>query len=45
MPHECPPWWAPDELPDDYQDGTGWGRSLPQAVRLRRRLLAEIDGG
>jgi hypothetical protein len=44
MPHECPPWNAPDELPEDYRDGTGWAASLPQAVRLRRRLIAEIEG-
>jgi hypothetical protein len=43
-PHETPPWWAPDELPDDYApDGTGGNDSLPQAVKLRRKLIAEIE--
>jgi hypothetical protein len=45
LPHETPPWQAPDELPEDYRrDRTGWGDGLPQAVKLRRRLIAEIVG-
>jgi hypothetical protein len=43
-PYECPPWRAPDELPADYDNGTGWAESLPQAVKLRRRLIAELEG-
>jgi len=45
-PAEIPPWLAPDELPEDFAPGTRvWDRSLPQAVRLRRRLVAELRAG
>jgi hypothetical protein len=46
MPHETPPWWAPDELPDDWESNhhTAGDKSLPQAVKLRKRLVAEIEG-
>jgi hypothetical protein len=46
-PHETPPWWAPDELPDDYRSDSrdGLGDDLPQAVKLRRRLIAELEAG
>jgi hypothetical protein len=44
-PHETMPWNAPDELPDDYNvNGAGWYNSLPQAVKLRRKLIAELEG-
>jgi hypothetical protein len=44
MPNECPPWQAPDELPADYNNGTGWAASMPLAVKLRRKLIAELEG-
>ena len=44
LPHECAPWDAPDELPDDFRDSGPWASSLPMAVRLRRKLIAEIEG-
>jgi hypothetical protein len=46
MPWECEPWNAPDSVPDGFhpQDSV-WARSLPQAVRLRRRLIAELEAG
>jgi hypothetical protein len=45
LPHETPPWWAPDELPEGWRgNGTAGDASLPQAVKLRRRLIAEIEG-
>jgi hypothetical protein len=43
MPHETTPWNAPDELPDDW-DLAG-DKSLPKAVKLRRKLIAELEGG
>jgi hypothetical protein len=46
MPHECPPWDAPDSLPEGWRsNGTAGDASLPHAVKLRRRLVAEIEGG
>jgi hypothetical protein len=45
-PHECPPWWAPDELPEGWRsNGTAGDDRLPQAVRLRRRLVRELEAG
>jgi hypothetical protein len=45
-PHETPPWWAPDELPDGWRsNGTAGDESLPQAVKLRRRLIRELEAG
>jgi hypothetical protein len=46
QPWKCPPDQSPDELPADYvhnEAAAGWYASLPQAVRLRRRLIAEIE--
>jgi hypothetical protein len=41
---ECPAWLAPDELPERDPDRTAlYAGSLPQAVRLRRQLIAEIE--
>jgi hypothetical protein len=43
-PYECEPWNAPDELPEGWRgNGTAGDASLPQAVKLRRRLIAEIE--
>jgi hypothetical protein len=42
-PGECPPWAAPNELPEDFSPSSRiWDRSIPQAVKLRRRLIAEL---
>jgi hypothetical protein len=48
-PHETTPWQAPDELPAGYDDDAdSWHKrfrdDLPQAVKLRRRLIAELEG-
>jgi hypothetical protein len=45
QPWECPPWRAPDELPErnDPDFMHLWSRSLPHAVRLRRQLIAELE--
>jgi hypothetical protein len=45
-PWECAPWNAPDELPE--RDGQNdwihiYGGTVPQAVQLRRRLIAELE--
>jgi hypothetical protein len=45
-PWECPPWHAPDELPEDFSPGRRiFDQSLPHATRLRRRLIAELRAG
>jgi hypothetical protein len=46
-PWETPPWRAPDELPEGYHPEweNMWLASLPQAVELRRELIAEIEAG
>ena len=48
-PWEIPPWKAPDELPADYVQGNEFISSaltsLPSAVKLRRQLIAELEGG
>jgi hypothetical protein len=42
-PHEMPPWMAPDEASGSL-DGTEFYRSsLPEAVRLRRQLIRELE--
>jgi hypothetical protein len=46
MPHECHPADAPDELPEGWRsNGTAGDDSLPQAVKLRRRLITELEAG
>jgi hypothetical protein len=43
QPWECPPWHAPDQIPERDSDQTHmYADSLPQAVRLRRQLLTAL---
>jgi hypothetical protein len=46
-PHETPPWWAPDEMPErapgESPRTSAWDTTLPQAVKLRQQLKAEIE--
>jgi hypothetical protein len=43
-PWECPPWRAPDEVPEIAPGGWHmYGDSMAPAVRLRRRLIAELE--
>jgi hypothetical protein len=44
-PWEMPPWSAPDEVPErrDTEFSDIYRASLPQAVKLRRRLIAELE--
>jgi hypothetical protein len=46
-PWEVPPWRAPDELPPGFRPQAmhSYDASLPQAVELRRQLIAELRAG
>lgn len=45
-PWEMPPWRAPDELPEPSADRMhAYGGTIQAAVRLRRRLIAELEAG
>jgi hypothetical protein len=43
--HETPPWEAPDELPPGFSPKPIhlYDASMPQAVQLRRQLIAELE--
>jgi hypothetical protein len=43
-PWETPPWAAPDELPEDYRPEPNSFEVLRPAVKLRKRLIAELEG-
>lgn len=41
-PWEAPPWWVDDDTAP--AGGTAWEQSVPKAQKLRKRLIAEMEG-